>query len=203
VEIPNGMTLEDVTKSIEKSANILCPKFAFGYYDEDDLRQECFIWTIELLSKGRYDPTQSLDSYIYSHLFRRLINLKRNVFHRNDPPCKLCHANEPCMGRGQFCKKYLKWKKRNSNKANLIKPLDITNVADEHEQTTRTNSTVEYDAFTKEIVDIIDRDLPVEMRMPFLQMKAGVSVPKNVRTEVEDFIKGIMKEVFEWQREES
>lgn len=185
MRIPSNKTEQDVIRAIEKSVAILGPKYVFGCYDFDDLRQECYIWTIELLEKDKYDETRPLENYIFCHLRNRLINFLRDKLHRNDPPCKICHSGEFCSpGSGEFCHKYNVWKKRNSAKSNIMRPLDITNVADEREKNTRLNSTAEYIVSNTELMVKIDQHLPVELRASFLQMLHGVSVAKGLRDEV-------------------
>lgn len=185
--IPPGHTEASVLKAIEKAVNILAPSFVFGPYVLDDIKQEGFVFALEALEKGRYDPTRPLENYLYTHICNRFCNLKRNRFRRNDPPCAKCHAGDVCPDAipGDSCPKYRFWRERNQSKANLCSPISLDHISDERERRTRANSTVEADAEIGELLDRIDEKLPIELRQPYLQMRAGVSVPKPVRLKVE------------------
>lgn len=197
--IPPGKTEADVLEAIGKAADILAPSFAFGCYDEDDIRQQCFIYAFELLEKGTYDASRPLANYIYTHVRRRLLNFRRDKFRRSDPPCPKCHAGTPCKdaAAGEVCAKYKYWSERNQAKANICNPLALDNVCDERERRTKSPSTAEEDAEIGEMLAIVDRELPVELRQTYLQMRAGVSVPKGKRLQVEQAVKDILRGAIE------
>lgn len=192
---PEGVTEELFLAAVDNAVRLLAPNFTFGYYDVDDIRQEATLFAIEALP--RYDTSRPLDNFLYVHIRNRLTNLKRNEYRRTDSPCALCHRPEGNRSRhpsGEFCARYLGWKKRNDAKANLSRPLDLDHIADEHESGTRAESEVEGDAQTRELLGLIDENLPVEMRATYLQMRAGKSVPKARRTAVERVIRQILGE---------
>ncbi len=190
--IPPGHTEATVLEAIERAVGVLAPSFTFGYFDVDDIRQQGRVFAIEILEKETYDPSRKLENYLYTHIHNRLCNFKRDNFRRNDPPCPPCHRGEWCEEGGP-CSKYSAWKKRNAAKSNLMRPLDIEHVHDEHEPGTRTPSTVEDDVQLQELLRMIDQDLPVELRQSYLQMRAGVSVPKARRLQVEKAVSEILK----------
>jgi hypothetical protein len=72
--------------------------------------------------------------------------------------------------------------------------LDITNICDGDEPTTREESTVLEDIEQRELLSLIDIKLPVELRQVYLQMQAGESVPKAKRLEVEKAVLDIIGE---------
>jgi DNA-directed RNA polymerase specialized sigma24 family protein len=198
VRLPPNYTEDQVLDIINKVVNQLAPRFVFGSYDADDLRQEGVIWALELLDKGTYDPGRPLDNYIYTHVRNRMCNFKRDRYCRNDPPCRDCHAGHLCDD-GQPCKTYSAWRQRNAAKANLQRPLDITNISDERERRTRVESSSSDDAAVNELLGKIDRELPVELRGTYLQMRAGVSIPKAKRLQVE----AAVKEIIGWPSEDN
>lgn len=187
MKVPPGKTEAEVLRAIEKAVNILAPSFEFGPYDTDDIKQEGFVFALEVLEKEKYDPSRPLENFLYTHVRNRLINFRRNKFRRNDPPCKKCHDGEPCPSAGakDLCDKYRSWLKRNTNKANICNPITLDSVKDEGDQGVNESSSVEQAVETQELLELIDKNLPIELRAVYLQMRSGVSVPKTARLRVE------------------
>lgn len=188
------MTEAQVLDEINRTARLLAPSFVFGYYDRDDIEQEARMMGIQAMAK--YDPARPLPNFLYSHVRNRLINLRRDKFRRNDPPCHVCHekqiANGPGHEDGRICPKYASWRERNACKSNLMRPLDIENVATEREERNRPSEVVA-EAEKKEMLRIINRRLPVELRTSYLQMRDGVNLPKVRRRQVEEAVREILK----------
>lgn len=193
MRVPPGYTEEQVLQIIENLVGVLAPSFVFGYYDCDDIKQEGRIYALELLATGKYDPARRpLENFLYTHIYNRLDNLRRNKFRRRDAPCKSCHQGEPCevaiaTGR-QSCKKYARWLKKNNDKAQLARPLSL-NPSYEGASVPPEDSLE-----TQELLDKIRAKLPLELQATFLQIKDGVSVPKSKRDEVERYVREILKE---------
>ncbi len=190
--IPEGYTESQIVAIIDRQVALISPSFAFGYISQEDVAQEARVFAIELLNKGTFDPQRPLENYLFVHLKRRLINMHRNLVRRADAPCKECHSGTPCQGK-HYCKKYEEWFKRNNDKSNLIRPLDINHVSDEHEPRTHEKSTVETEVEINECLELIDKHLPVELRSTYLKMREGAKVTKAKRMEVEGIIKNILK----------
>ena len=178
----------EVITSMQKVSKSLSHKFVFGYYNDEDIYQECMLECFKALKN--YDASRPLENFLYSHARNRLINLKRDKFKRSDAPCKQCHAGEPCGSEepGSFCNKYENWITRNNTKANLMKPLDISFVPEE--SASRDGN---YDMEIQEILLLIDKELPMELRSTYLQMRDGVFVAKAKRVEVELEVTDIMR----------
>lgn len=195
MKLPESVTEAAFLSATEKVVNILCPSFAFGFYDVDDMKQQARIFAIQAMAK--YDPTRPLDNFLYTHIKNRLINFRRDNFRRNDPPCLTCYNSingETAHPDGQYCEKYLAWLRRNTTKQNIMNPLDISNISDENEPNTRRESTVLAEIETQELLDLIDMKLDVELRSTYLQMQAGESVPKAKREQVEAAVLLIVKD---------
>lgn len=188
-DYPHGLKEEDVILALKKAINILAPTFTFGYYDVEDIKQEAYIFGFESLS--RYDPSRPLENFLYSHIKNRLINFKRDKYHRTDPPCVLCHNSEKCSN-GDYCEKYSLWKKRNLSKQNLMRPLDIQTISVDTEKNTHGKQSVVDEANISECSDLIDLHLPVELRSTYLRIKSGNSVSKIKKQRVEQAIKEIL-----------
>jgi DNA-directed RNA polymerase specialized sigma24 family protein len=199
--IPEGFTEAQVVTAITNISQVLGPNFAFGYFSADDIAQEAAQFAIEALP--RYDPKgwnedgtpkRPLENFLYTHARNRILNLKRNKFHRTDPPCKVCASGGQHVD-GEQCKKFKDWLKRNRDKQHLVKPLPLDGISDEKEPTTRREATVVDDTANNEVLDIIDAQLPVELRAAYLQMRSNesASVPKSRRRQVEKAISDILK----------
>jgi DNA-directed RNA polymerase specialized sigma24 family protein len=185
VQLPEGVTESDFLDAVSKACDLLAKTFAFGYYDSDDIRQEAFVFAAEGLS--RYDPTRPLANFVYTHIKNRLINFRRDRFHRNDPPCLLCgrggrHAD------GVQCDKFISWKKRNSAKQSLMRPIDLSDREDVDAVCEDLTENLSRD----EILSKIDMGLPTELRGIYLRMLSGEAVPKSKRDAVAAKIREIL-----------
>jgi DNA-directed RNA polymerase specialized sigma24 family protein len=203
MKMPTGVTEEQVLEAIENAVKILAPSFTFGIYDIEDIKQEARTFGLEAI--GRYDTSRPLDNFIYSHIRNRLINLKRDKFKRNDPPCLVCHHAEGGRTQhpsGEFCTKYTTWKRRNEAKANLQRPLDLEHITDNRQSQPSPENDAAEIAGLNEMLVLIDTNLPVDMRATYLQMRAGKSVPKSKRVAVEAAVKEILKDALELKDED-
>lgn len=197
MKIPDGMTEAEVVEAIQKAIKLLGKRYAFGIYTPEDIEQEACVKALEVLETEKYDASRPLPNFLYIHIRNRLSNLKRDKLMRNDAPCKACHSGNPCV-EGQ-CQKYREWYSRNRTKANIHQPLGIHNITDEKERNTRIESTAEKDVETDELMQLIDEHLSVELRPYYLQLKAGVSIPKSKR----DQVLRAIREIVECQRVEN
>lgn len=192
MKVPEGKTEAEVLAAIEKAVGILGPSFVFGFFDVEDVRQQGRLYALEVLERECYDPARPLENFLYSHVRNRLINFRRDKLRRNDPPCRRCHAGDPCGPDGEPCARYAGWAGRNRSKSNLMRPLGLDRVADEGERRTRVGSVAEGEAEVAELLKRIDEGLPAELRASYLQMRAGVAVPKARRLVVEAAVKEII-----------
>ncbi len=211
--IPPGMTEREVLDAIEKAVGILAPSFVFGYYDVDDIKQHGRLAALKVLEKVKgdgspvYDASRPFENFIYSHVKNRYINLRRDKFRRNDPPCLECHRGEWCGFENAPCEKYHVWKTRNTAKANLMRPVNIGGTSDspsegEFLDRPHSNPLGEQDAETAELLRRIDEELPVEFRSAWKQMQDHHPVPKEKRDVIELRIREILKGNLEWPNEE-
>jgi DNA-directed RNA polymerase specialized sigma24 family protein len=194
VKLPPTVSEDQVVQAINKVVAILAPSFVFGCYGLDDIKQEGRVFGLQAMAK--YDPSRPLENFLYSHIRNRLINLRRDKYHRNDPPCKLCQeavANRTAHPDGRYCAKFLAWRKRNAAKANLMRPLDLEHVSDETEKNARRESDVVEGAEVREALKLIDEGLPVELRATYLQMRAGQAVSKARKEQVVHAIRSLLR----------
>ena len=163
---PDGLSEQETVDVITRVAKKLAPKFVFASYEAEDIEQEAFLMGIEGLA--RYDSSKPLENFMYTHINNRLKNFKRDNYYRFD------------YGNAQ---------KIQDRKKNLLEPLDITalySVSTEDETITNAHLT--------EMIDLIDRKLPPELRGDYLRLQANSSLPKGRKATViqaiEDIING-------------
>ncbi len=184
---PSGITEEVFLAACSGAMRQFGRKHTFGYFDLDDIFQEIRIFAMECLP--RYDCIRPLESFIADHTRRRWINLKRNKYHRADPPCKTCHNGVPCenavgFSMGSMCERYRRWADRNGRKANLTRPQPFDEWDHSREAYTQ--------AEVKEIEVMIDEYLPVELRRDYLKMREDCFVPRPRKRAVQEYCKLIL-----------
>jgi DNA-directed RNA polymerase specialized sigma24 family protein len=179
--VPTNHTESEVLVIIDEVVNRLAPGFTFGYFDEDDLKQEGRIIAMEALP--RYDSSRgaSLRTFLHNHVRNRYINLKRNKYMRPAP-------------KNMTGQQLDDWKRRNGGKRSLIDTLDISDDRNEP-------PTFESDSFinglqNKELLRIIDIHLPVEYRGDYRCFVEDVKLSKSRKIRLLEILKEIINEHF-------
>lgn len=180
----------EMVSIIQRVARSLASTYTFGYHSAEDIEQQGVLYALEVLESGSYDVNRPLENFLSIHVRNRLSNYKRNNYRRTEPPCRCCDPFDP---PAYPCQKWLDWSARNSAKQNLMRPLDMSNVSDEHEINMRNESVVEDDTMALELRNLLDREIPVELRRDYLQMLDGKSLPKAKRERVREVVLEITK----------
>jgi len=97
MRIPKNMTEQQVIDQIKIVVDRISPKYTFGTYDVDDIKQEAFIICMDALD--RYDQKRPLENFLSVHLSNRLKNFIRDNYYTKDEddkkrvlkPQSLCH----------------------------------------------------------------------------------------------------------------
>jgi DNA-directed RNA polymerase specialized sigma24 family protein len=209
MKLPPGKTEEEVVESITRIVKILAKKFRFGFHSVEDLKQEGAFEAIKVLNKGLYDPSRPLDNFLYTHIRNRLINFKRDHAGRNEPPCKTCPFYDPKCKKStnqcaEFpdknqCKKLADWKSRNNAKQSIMSPLDVSVITD---NAIEQDGEAYNDATYAELIAVIDKDLPVELRSDYLRMIDGAPVPRARKQKVREAILAIRTNYYGTDQEE-
>jgi len=202
MKCPKGYTEEDVVAALQKAVDSLAASFRFGYHDTEDMKQEGMVFGLEAL--GRFDPEHdsgsSLATFLRTHMRYQFINLKRNKYTRHSPPCTSCIfkalKNKHESGCAEFtdkseCPKWCGWEKRNESKKNLMETCSVESARSQSE--TACQSDVLHQMEHKELIKLIDEQLPVGLRADYRRMVDGVSVPKRRRVKVEQAIREIVR----------
>jgi len=161
---------QEVIEVITRVARKLAPKYVFASYEVEDIEQEAFLMGVEGLN--RYDTNKPLENFMYTHINNRLKNFKRDNYYRFD------------YGNAQ---------KIQDRKKSILEPVDITalycvSIDDE---------TVD-NAHLSEMLDLIDRTLPADLRSDYLKLRTNSPLPKGRKAiiiqAIEDIINGDFEE---------
>lgn len=82
MKIPKNMTYDQVVSQIQIVVDRIAPKYTFGTYGIDDIKQEAFIICMDALE--RYDPNRPLENFLSVHLSNRLKNFVRDNYYTKD-----------------------------------------------------------------------------------------------------------------------
>ena len=180
-KLPNNISEEEFILAINNVTKKLGHKFKFGYHSFEDMKQQATIFALECL--GRYDSSRPLENFLWTHVRNRLFNYKRDNYQRPDKPCLKCEYYDPQLkcstnNCAKFCNKsdcelYRLWESRNSNKKNLMTPQHI-----EDNSSFSVNDNFISNIANQEIIDIIDKNIPVSDRENYLKLKNGVKMTR-------------------------
>lgn len=96
MKIPLNMTEQETVDQINIVVNRIAPRYVFGSYVLDDIKQEAFIICMDALN--RYDNKRSLENFLAVNLSNRLKNFVRDNYYLKDEeekkrvlkPSRLC-----------------------------------------------------------------------------------------------------------------
>jgi len=112
------------------------PTLSFAYFEQEDIRQQCWMWSIETLRAGKYNCQTSLFGYLHKVCMNKIFKLKRDKQWRSDISdqklCKQCEHRETCnrklpqsdMDKVPRCEVMAKALVRNKAKHALSKQAD-------------------------------------------------------------------------------
>lgn len=196
--LPTGYNEKQILEIIEKIVGILASKFRFGYFDIDDIKQQGRLFAIEALPRFDADRNHTLDNFLYRHVRNRLVNYKRDNYMRREFPCLSCPFYDPknlkstnscaVFSDKMECTKWSNWINKNESKRNLVELAQESNQPAHNKNTTDALD----DAAFKEMKDLIDAKLDVELRADYLRLLGGTSIPKprkdRIRAAILDII---------------
>lgn len=191
MKIPKGYTEEQVLEIINRITSSLARKFKFGYHEIEDMKQQGIIIAIEGLEK--YDEIRPLENFLWVHVHNRLFNFKRKSCGRPDKPCLDCpfkaYINNECIkfNNELDCELYAGWAGRNESKR------DIMSTKDSKDSFTDT-SEIDDRFSSKEIYEIIDKNIPVNMRSDWIRFIHKNKLTKVRRDELISTVLLILKE---------
>jgi DNA-directed RNA polymerase specialized sigma24 family protein len=173
------MTEQQVLDVIDRVSKRLAPKFRFGYHGIDDMRQMAALFAWQGLE--HYDGIRPLENFLWTHVRNRLYNEKRNKYERPDKPCFHCdfYENGECSQYDDImeCELFKGWYIRNTTKKNLMSAIDLESVHDEKENNMR-QSDNEEQMDERDLMKLIEAQLPVEYREDFIRLKMNNKLRK-------------------------
>ena len=189
---------QEIVDILTDIGNKLAPKFKFGCYGIDDIRQEVYIQGLKLLERGKYDGKRPLANFLFFAIKNQLKNLKRDKYERLEPPCLKCPFNaynkkeDKCelYERKIDCEPYYKFTKRNNQKKQLMHGETVDFYPNENTR----GSEGDLAFREKEINQYIDMNLPVQYRADYLKLKCGDKLPAGRREFIEDLLLSILTE---------
>lgn len=164
MKIPKGMTEEQVIDQIQKVCDRIAPKYAFHGYTVSDMKQEAFIICMEALH--RYDENRPLENFLSVNLSNRLKNFVRDNHH---------FAGDT------------------EDRIKITQPAQL-----DHENLIVDNSDDDIDDYDdieqKNIINLINKNLPAHMRMDYLKMINDVYITKQKKDDIVEKIMDILEE---------
>jgi len=160
---PKPKQQEIILKVIDRIA----PRYTFGYYELDDIKQESYIICLEAIEK--YDNSRPFENFISKHLSNRLKTLIRDKYSRSNIESE-------------------KHEKLNQSKKNLmdLKSVDGSYKIYEDDIIERMS--------TSEAMDMLMQELPPSMRNNFYRLANGVSIQSSKKQALFDKVKEILGE---------
>lgn len=203
-KLPNNVTEEEFLRVLENIGKRLGHKFKFGYHSYEDMKQQAAIFALEGLEK--YDNSRPLENFLWTHVRNRLFNYKRDNYQRPDKPCIGCpffdmnyqESPDQCKKYSNKldCQEFSLWYNRNNNKKNIMKPVGISDLEQQHVTISQLNSqkSILEHVADQQILDILDREIPAQYRASYLKLKNGDKIYKTDLKKLTDCIKNILKE---------
>lgn len=201
---------EKVIEILDRIADRFAAKFKFGYHDIDDMKQQARLFALEALP--RYTESKGpLENFLSVHVRNRLINFKRDNYHRFQAPCIQCPFYDPECHKStnqcaEFedkmeCDKWNQWILRNNSKRSIMSPATSENVDYLFGHEVLTDSSVADIVANKELLKYIDEKLPVELRSDYLRLKENLFVSKHRKNKVREAIIKIVEEDFSGKKQ--
>lgn len=165
-----SLSEEELLAAINYVVNSLAGGFVFGWYSREDIEQEARCLALEALSgfdpnfKSKGTVEEKLRSFLFIHIKRRLINLKRDK------------------------------QGRSPEKHRLVFPLPIDEINDVEEDNMKLDDNLIDITELRHFRDKILYELDPEFRDDYHKVLAGVSIPKANKERLMEEIMRIIKE---------
>lgn len=205
--LPENITEQEFLDVVDDVVNKISQRFVFGYHDVEDIKQQGRLYALEGI--GGYDGRKPLGNFLWTHVKNRLCNDKRDKYERPQIPCTQCMNYDDdafiCSNYEDIyeCPAYAGWYKRNSTKKNLMIPLEYDQVDGENEPGMSVVNCPHINAVNQEIINLVDQNIPLDLRSDYLKMRAGVSITKVKKTRVQEAVKEILRKNGYYNDEES
>jgi len=195
--VEEPLSESEILEIIDRIASRLGPKFKFGYHTIEDMKQQATMYAWEGIDN--WDRERPLENFLWIHVRNRLYNFKRNNYGRPEVPCLNCpfDAYDPKCEKSESqctkftnlmdCHLYKGWMNRNTSKRNLMNSYST-----EYERGKDTDAAEQF--ARKEIVQLIDAEVPVQYREDWIRFINNLKLSKVRRDKLITIILGILKE---------
>jgi len=173
MKTPNNLSEQEVIDVITRVSKKLAPKFVFASYEAEDIEQEAFLMGVEGLE--RYDSSKPLENFMYAHISNRLKNFKRDNYYRFD------------YGNAQRIQ---------DRKKNILEPMDIAAL-----YSVSTEDETVSNAHLSEMIELIDRKLPADLRGDYLRLQTNSPLPKGRKAMIIEVIEDIINGEYDGESE--
>ena len=173
MKTPNNLSEQEVIDVITRVSKKLAPKFVFASYEAEDIEQEAFLMGVEGLE--RYDSSKPLENFMYTHISNRLKNFKRDNYYRFD------------YGNAQRIQ---------DRKKNILEPMDIAAL-----YSVSTEDETVSNAHLSEMIELIDRKLPADLRGDYLRLQTNSPLPKGRKAMIIEVIEDIINGEYDGESE--
>jgi len=200
------MTEESVVAVFNDVLKRISSKFKYSFNSKEDIQQNGMIHCIQAMD--RYEPGRPLENFLMVNLHNRFCNDLRNNSHRIDTPCQTCplfnvqdkRLNDQCeeFEQKESCVSYSLFMARNEAKRNVLNMIDISDVLHDDSHRVEKNMVIEEKediGHAREVIEVIERDLPVENREAWIRLKEGLKLPKNKRDKLLEIIREIVQQL--------
>ena len=201
MKIPCGYTEDMVLNDIEHVTERLSRHFRFGYYTKEDIKQEGCVFALEGLKKYNPKFKTSLRTFLYTHVRNRFINMKRKCFAQGKPciECGFCDRKKRSAKSGcrefdekKFCDTYKDWFITNQRKNNLVNSsCGLININKELEESLGFD--IIDQIWRKELLHIIDTNLPFEFREDYCRFMQGARLSRWRKDNLIEAIQDLLK----------
>lgn len=184
MRLPDFLSEEEFLTAFDNVVGKLVKKFTFTIYDADDIRQEAYL----IASEGifNFNPVYNvpLESFLYTHLYNRLINFKRNNYIRKENNC------QKCRDIGKVCSRCQHREKLNLTKKSILEPTNMDSVA--------------HPTFLNEYENKVDREAMIEKILErlnpgqiqdFYKIRDGVRINNNRKKQIIEIIQEVAEEL--------
>jgi hypothetical protein len=180
MNIPEGLTEEEVLRVLRKVANEKKKTWRFGYHGEDDIYQQIHMHCIKVLNAGKFVPrgekplvTQLLN-FLRVHTRNKLSSDIRNTMYRYAQPES----------------------KNNKTRWNLMHTLKIYSQNLEHSEIFAFDSDMDTAMDREELIRKIRAGLDINQLKDFLKLQNGVNISKKKKELLIERIREILGDDF-------
>lgn len=182
MKLPRSLTEPQVLEVIEEIVTKLSQKLTFGFYDMEDIQQEGRIRAmttgLETFDDTRFtdkEMAKALERFLRIHVTTRMKNFMRDNMGRSEKPINPDRVEN--------------WERVNKRRRNIMRPASIHEIT--HEFPLQTSAVEEI--HHTHLMDLINKNLPIELRTDFLRMCDGVRIPKPRQSKVREAIAEIIQ----------